>query len=150
MWRALPAPPGAGGLASVRASAERVDAFLDAELDHYRLGADRAVIVGFSQGAMMAMHVALRRAQPVAGVLGYSGNLAAPELLIRELRTRPTTLLVHGGMDHLMPVQTTLDAAGALRSAGVTVRTEIVPGVAQAIDDRGIALGAAFLMQVLG
>ena len=72
MWRPVPAPPGAAGLASVRASAEQLDAFIDAELDHYRLDADRMVIVGFSQGAMMAMHVALS-----AGATGESARTPA-------------------------------------------------------------------------
>ncbi len=149
-WRTLPAPPGVDGLASVRGNAACVDALIDAELAQHGLCADRVVIVGFSQGAMMAMHVAPRRAHEVAGLLGYSGNLAAPELLEPEMRTRPTTLLVHGDADPLMPVQATLDAAAALRAAGVAVQTEIVPGVAHAIDDRGTALGAGFLLRVLG
>ena len=58
-----------------------LDRFLDAELARYRLAADRLVLVGFSQGTMMALHVGLRRAAAPAGIVAYSGLLAGPEHL---------------------------------------------------------------------
>ena len=36
-------------------------------------------LVGFSQGTMMALHVALRRVAPVAAIVGYSGMLVLEE-----------------------------------------------------------------------
>ncbi len=62
-----------------------------------------AALVGFSQGTMMALFVGLRRAKPLAGILGYSGRLIAPDLLSSELRSRPPVLLVHGTEDPLVP-----------------------------------------------
>lgn len=148
-WRSLPAPPGEDGMTGVRASAAHVNALIDRELQRYGLRDAQLVLVGFSQGTMMALHVAPRRPQPVAGVLGYSGNLTAPELLAQELRSRPPALLVHGGADPLMPPQTTLDAAATLTALGFTVHTAIVPEMQHGIDARGLALGAEFLARVL-
>src|SRR2546423_835087 len=56
-----------------------LDRFLDAELARYRLLADRLVLVGFSQGTLMALPVGLRRATAPAGIVAYSGLLARPD-----------------------------------------------------------------------
>ena len=47
-------------------SVDDLNAFLDEVLAREGLGADRMVLVGFSQGTMMALHVAPRRAAQVA------------------------------------------------------------------------------------
>ena len=75
---------------------------------------DRLVLVGFSQGTMMALHVGLRRAVAPAGIVGYSGLLAGPEHL-GEITARPPILLVHGEADDLIPVDS---AASGARAAG--------------------------------
>ena len=49
---------------------------------------ERTVLVGFSQGTMMALHVGLRRAAPLAGIVGFSGRLLEPERLAAETRRR--------------------------------------------------------------
>ena len=46
-------------------------------------------LVGFSQGAMMSLHIAPRRAPAIAGVVAISGRLLAPELLATETVSRP-------------------------------------------------------------
>ena len=58
-----------------------IDAFLDAELSRLGLDESRLALVGFSQGAMMALHVGLRRRLAPAALLGYSGMLVGPEHL---------------------------------------------------------------------
>jgi len=72
--------------AGVRSAAPFVEQFLDDTMAAYGLDESRTVLVGFSQGTMMALHVGLRRAQPLAGIIGFSGMLAAPESLAQEIR----------------------------------------------------------------
>ena len=55
------------------------------------------------QGTMMALHVGLRRAKPLAGIVGFSGMLAGPEVLQDEIKSRPPVLLVHGDSDEMLP-----------------------------------------------
>src|SRR6186713_1711134 len=45
-------------------AAPLLDRFLDAELARHKLPSGALALVGFSQGTMMALHVALRRAAP--------------------------------------------------------------------------------------
>ena len=58
---------------------EALDAFLDAELERHSLDDSRLALFGFSQGTMMALHTALRRPTPIAGVAGFSGHLVGVE-----------------------------------------------------------------------
>jgi len=95
-----------------------LNAWLDAVFAEYRLAPDRVVLFGFSQGAMMALHVAPRRPAPVAGVVSISGRLLQPEALIDEVVSRPPVLLVHGDMDEVVPAASLPQAAEALSRPG--------------------------------
>jgi phospholipase/carboxylesterase len=136
-------------LAGVRAAAVILDPFLDTALAERGLGTGDLALAGFSQGAMMSLFVGLRRPCPIAGILGYSGRLLAPELLQNELRSRPPILLVHGTADPLVPYESLADAHAALVSAGVPVETLTCPGTGHAIDEAGLRRGGAFLKEVL-
>jgi phospholipase/carboxylesterase len=136
-------------LAGLRAAVPSLDAFIDEELQKRGLTEADTALVGFSQGTMMSLYIGLRRAKPLAGILGYSGRLIAPELLASELRSRPPVLLVHGTHDPLVPFESLAHAEAALKTAGVPVETLACPGIEHAIDPEGLQRGGAFLKQVL-
>ncbi|HEY6982770.1 alpha/beta hydrolase [Reyranella sp.] len=132
--------------AGVRAAAPFVDAFLDEKLAQYGLDEARTVLMGFSQGTMMALHVGLRRTRQLAGIVGFSGMLAAPEALGPEIRSRPPVLLLHGDSDEMLPHILTQRAAEVLRQHGVQVRMHIAQGVGHGIDQTGLSHAARFLL----
>ena len=136
-------------LAGVRAAAPFLDAFIDDALARCGLDDADLALVGFSQGTMMSLFVGLRRGNPVAGILGFSGRLLAPELLAAELRSRPRTLLVHGTDDPLVPYESLAAAQAALASAGVPVETLTCNGIGHSIDENGLRRGGSFLKDVL-
>jgi phospholipase/carboxylesterase len=136
-------------LAGVEAAAPVLQAFLDQELERYGLEDRQMALLGFSQGGMMALYVAPRRAQPCAGVLSYSGALVGGEDLLRGARSRPPILLVHGDADPVVPFQALGAAKAGLEAAGFSVLAEARPGLAHGIDNEGLSLGAAFLSKVL-
>lgn len=136
-------------LAGIRAAAPILDAFLDACMEEYRVPAGRVALVGFSQGTMMSLHVAPRRAERLAGVVGFSGALVGGEALAAEIETRPPTLLVHGDADEIVPVQASEAAAVGLDGLGVPVRLVVRPGLPHSIDGPGMAEAAAFLKAAL-
>ncbi len=133
----------------VSSAAPILDAFLDAELVRHKLTDDRLALVGFSQGTMMALHVAPRRAKKIAGVVGYSGLIPGPEFLAAEVKHRPPVLLVHGDADPLIPSMALFAATRVLGDAGFKVEWHVQPGLAHGIDQRGLDLGSDFLKRVL-
>src|SRR5258705_9742224 len=116
-------------LAGVRAAAPMLDGFIDEELQKRGFDESDTALVGFSQGTMMALFVGLRRAKPLAGILGYSGRLIAADLLASELRSRPPVLLVHGTVDPMVPFEAMADAEAALKRAAVPVETLACVGI---------------------
>ena len=133
----------------VAAAAPILDAFLDATLEAHRLDDSALALVGFSQGTMMSLHVAPRRARAIAGVVGFSGALVGAEDLATELRSTPPVLLVHGDADQVVPFSAMAAAQSALSAAGVEVTTERRPGLPHSIDEVGLEKAAAFLARRL-
>lgn len=130
-------------------SAAAIDAFLDARLAEEGLAPEALALIGFSQGTMMALHVAPRRAAPVAGVIGFSGRLIAPERLAAEAVVTPPVLLVHGDADEMVPFASMGEAADSLAAAGFEVYTHVSRGVGHGIAPDGLSLALQFLRRVL-
>ncbi|MEZ5844530.1 MAG: dienelactone hydrolase family protein [Hyphomicrobiaceae bacterium] len=133
----------------VLAARPLVDRYLDGVLDETGVEPDRLALFGFSQGAMMALHVGLRRAAAPAAILAYSGRLAAPELLTAEIACRPPVLLVHGMEDGIISVDALAEARESLRRAGVPVTGHTIADLGHGIDETGLDLGARMLEQAL-
>ena len=135
-------------LAGVQAAAPVLDAFLDETMAAHGLDEAKTVLVGFSQGTMMALHVGLRRKNQLAGIVGFSGMRAGAELLQSQLQNKPPVLLVHGDSDEMLPHGLTQRAAEALTAAGLEVGVHIAKGVGHSIDETGLQLAARFLLNV--
>ena len=135
-------------LTGTQGAAPVLDAFIDAELTRHDLQEENLALVGFSQGTMMALHVAPRRPRAVAGILGFSGLLAGPELLADEAVVKPPILLIHGDADEMLPVQNLHDAVQALGAADFSVEWHISQGAGHTIAQDGLDLGMAFLQRI--
>lgn len=136
--------------AGAAAAAPMLDAFLTAELEAAGLPSNRLLVVGFSQGTMMALHVGLRRTETVAGIVGISGMLVAPDHLQADIRSRPPVLLIHGTEDEVVPFRSMDLANTALTAAGVGVEMHVSPGLGHSVGQDGLEAAAAFARTVIG
>ncbi|WP_112323075.1 alpha/beta hydrolase [Oceanibium sediminis] len=132
------------------ASAQSLNDWLDALATDTDLGAERTVLVGFSQGTMMSLHVAPRRPEPVAAIVGFSGRLMMPGQLAAEAISKPPVLLIHGDQDEVVPHASMGEAAAALSGAGFDVSTHTSPGTAHGIAPDGLGLALSFIRAALG
>jgi phospholipase/carboxylesterase len=128
----------------VRAAAPMLNAFLDAELARHRLSEADLLLIGFSQGAMMALHVGLRRSRPPAGIVSHSGMLVADPRFAFEIKGRPPVLLTHGAADEVLPAACLPAAEAMLKAVGVPVEAHLVPGLGHGIDETTLRLALAF------
>ncbi|MEO1039850.1 MAG: dienelactone hydrolase family protein [Pseudomonadota bacterium] len=129
----------------VRSAAATAEHFIQSELKRWSLEPQDLMLVGFSQGTMMALHVGLRRETAPAGILGFSGALAGPERLKKEMTVKPPVLLIHGDRDDVLPVGMTLAAAQGLAEAGHGAEFHISPGITHSIGPDGLELGGEFI-----
>ena len=135
-------------LRGAKTAAPYLDRYIDHILASRKLPPQKLALAGFSQGTIMALYTGLRRPQPIAGILGYSGILVGAETLAVEKKGGPPVLLVHGTMDEVVPYGYQEMSAEGLRRAGIPVDCISRPGLGHGIDDVGIAEGLRFLRQI--
>ena len=135
----------------LRRAADDLNAFLDGVMVDEDLLPEQVMVLGFSQGTMMALHVLPRREDPVAGIVAFSGRLLEPELLADEALCKPPVLLIHGDQDDVVPPQSPPLAAEALQEAGwKEVYAHIMKGTAHGIAPDGLSVALAFMRDRLG
>ncbi|MEO1274953.1 MAG: dienelactone hydrolase family protein [Pseudomonadota bacterium] len=137
-------------MVSFSAAVDLLDRYVTAAMAAEGVGPAQTALVGFSQGTMMSLHVAPRRPQPVAGVVGFSGRLLVGERLGAEMKSKPPVLLVHGDRDDVIPVAALEATRQGLASAGVEVIAHVSPGTPHGIAPDGLGLAASFLREKLG
>ncbi|UWQ94294.1 alpha/beta fold hydrolase [Rhodobacteraceae bacterium M385] len=152
-WFPIPWIDGSSEAAAAEGMARAVvdlNAFLDHVMEEHGVSAAETAIVGFSQGTMIALHVAPRREEEFAAVVGFSGRLLEPEALAEEVVVRPPVLLIHGDADDVVPPQSLPEAAEGLEAAGwEEVYAHVMKGTAHGIAPDGLSVALAFLKDKL-
>jgi phospholipase/carboxylesterase len=132
--------------AGVRAAAPMLDAFLSEVLAERRLPDRHLALVGFSQGAMLALHVGLRRPRQIGAIVAFSGAVYDTDnLLAGEIKSRPPVLMIHGEADQVVPFATMTASKELLKANGVPAKSMRRPGVGHEMDDDGVIAAGDFL-----
>jgi len=131
--------------AGLESTAPLLDAFLDQALAQRRLPDSHLALVGFSQGAILALHVGIRRPKQMAAIVAFSGALYGNTDLAADLRSKPPVLMIHGEADPLVPFSAMTSTKDLLKSAGVPVKSMRRPGLGHEMDDDGVIAAGDFL-----
>jgi phospholipase/carboxylesterase len=121
--------------------------FLDDLWNQTGLTAGDTILAGFSQGAMMALHVGLSLREPPMGILAFSGAFLPPEGF-GTASAYPPVALIHGDMDTMVDPACSVEAEAALKAAGVPVRHHVSRGTAHGIAPDGLAFASAFIAEL--
>jgi phospholipase/carboxylesterase len=93
----------------------------------------QTTLIGFSQGAIMALESTQLDSPPAARVVALSGRFARPPLIAHaSVRTH----LMHGDADAVMPVRGAVDALAQLQGLGAAATLDRFPGLGHGIDGR--------------
>ncbi len=135
-------------LARVVAARGPFDRLLRATIAAHGFGdrPERVALVGFSQGAIMALDALASGRQALAAVVAFSGRLASPPPLLSPARATPA-LLIHGEDDPIVPAGESRQAAQALQELGVETRLHILPGVDHCIAPAAALMARNFLSE---
>jgi len=137
-------------VAGLRDAAPRLASTIAAAQARWGVGPGDIALVGFSQGAMMALHLGLRQPTAPGAIIALSGALVDAVRLPEEITARPPVLLVHGADDEVVNPASLASAERALAAVGVPVLAQLRPGLGHAIDEEVAALARAFLCQAFG
>ena len=110
------------------------------------LTAADAILCGFSQGAMMALHVGTSLDQELRAVVAFSGALIPAEGFLEARFAKPPVALIHGEFDPVVDPDLSRESAQVLADAGFEVRLHISPGVGHGIAPDGLQFATDFLL----
>lgn len=151
-WFPIPWIDGSSEERSLRGmyrSAEIFGDWLDQMIEGVGVTPDRTFLFGFSQGTMMSLHHGVRRVDPLAGIVGFSGRLMVPETLQEDKRSDPPILLIHGDIDAVVPPSEMPIAHQALSNAGFEVDTHVSRGMGHGIAPDGLGRAVEFIQRNL-
>ena len=135
---------------SREAAVDDLNAFLDALIVDEDIISEQLALFGFSQGTMMSLQIGPRREDIIAGIVGFSGRLLQPDLLIEEVKNRPPVLLLHGDQDEVVTPNSLSDAAVGLEKAGFKeVFAHVMKGTGHGISPDGLSVALAFMRDKL-
>ena len=101
------------------------------------VGPDKTILVGFSQGSIMALESTQLQPALAGRVIAFSGRF------VLEPKVAPTATvinLIHGSADTVIEADHSLAAARKLKTLGAEVTVDIVPGMTHGIDARMVLL----------
>jgi phospholipase/carboxylesterase len=117
--------------------------WIDARLAERHIAPEKLMVLGFSQGAMVANRLALERTPPPRRTVGIGGMLAVPPVVLPT--THPHVLVIHGEDDERIAVDQGRSAAAELQARGAVVELAVIPGLGHRIDEQVLRRTATFL-----
>ena len=140
-------PAGPDRTARADAAADTVALRVDALQKASGVSSRDTALIGFSQGASVALEIARRHPEAASIVLAYAARLVRP---MRDgERPNATIHLIHGEYDSIVPLAHAQAAYRGLVAAGADVSLDIAAGLAHGIDQDMVNLGTWRLMRTL-
>ena len=121
--------------------------FLKKKLKDYNLQYKDLILVGFSQGTMVALNLTLTMKEEVKGVLGYSGGVILTKSGKIEIISKPNICLVHGKNDEVVPKKMMETTKIILKDNNIDVDTHLIENLGHSIDQNCLEIGQNFLVK---
>jgi len=122
---------------------------LKKKLKDHNLNYKDLILVGFSQGTMIALNLALTIKEEVRGVLGYSGGVILTKSGKIEINSKPKVCLVHGKEDEVVPKKMMEATEIVLKDSNIDVNTHLIENLGHSINQEGLEIGQNFLVNYL-
>jgi phospholipase/carboxylesterase len=103
---------------------------------------------GFSQGCMMSINVGLSDKEKFAGIIGFSGKIINRNELGNRILSKPSTLLIHGDQDEIVPPVNLLEAKDFFERNKIDITTKMLKGCGHNIPVEASSLGLTFLKKI--
>ena len=128
---------------------EKLNIFLDQVLDNAQLEPNKLALVGFSQGCMMSIQIALKKKKQISCLIGYSGKIINQKHLSNNIHSKPKIFLMHGANDPIVSPTYLLEAKEYLKNQGIKIKTKMFKDCEHKIPVEGASHGLGFLRKNL-
>jgi predicted esterase len=134
-------------------SALRVVADLVARLGEQGIPPERVALLGFSQGACLALEAAARNPRRYAGVIGFSGGLIGPPGTSFDYAgslERTPVFIGSSDVDPHIPKERVEESAVALDRLGAAVDVRLYPGMGHTVNREELEAARSLLEDAFG
>ena len=107
---------------AIDAKARQINSFIDELQKKYGIDNAHTYLIGFSQGAMLALYTAISRSAQIGGVFALSGLIAGRKLLAKKVNSLPPVYLFHGRNDLKVQFKTLNSTIFWLKRHGLAVK----------------------------
>ena len=121
--------------------------YVDGLLSEYGLGYNDLILCGFSQGAMCALYSGLMCPHKIAGIVSFSGILAAKGYIEKHGKSKPDCLIMHGKDDDKIRFDALDFTKKNLLDLGCKVSALEVKSSGHRICSEAIALASDFIKE---
>ena len=128
---------------------EKLNTFLNQVLDDFQLKFNNLALVGFSQGCMLSIQIALKKKEQINCLVGYSGKIINHKYLSNNIHSKPKIFLMHGANDTIVSPTHLLEAKEYLANRGLKIKTRLFKDCEHRIPVEGSSLGLGFLKKNL-
>ncbi len=129
---------------------------IEEKLSELGLSHKDLILIGFSQGTMMAIDFALRAKEKICAVIGFSGTIVPPkdvdELIAKNfpnnssgIENKTPFCLIHGIDDEVLSIDYMRKSVEFLKSQGFTVASLEIPNLRHSIDKSGVDFAIEFI-----
>jgi phospholipase/carboxylesterase len=124
-------------------------AYIDENLAKYKLHYKNLILIGFSQGSMMAMQLAPRLPEACLAVVAFSGALVNPKALAEEALSKPAICLIHGEEDQVVSSTQHRLSARALKAIQIPFEEHLIKELGHSINLKALDIAKNFLIKSL-
>ena len=116
--------------------ANRINRFIYEIQQQYHVADQKTFIIGFSQGAMLALYTALSRDNKLGGCFVISGLVAGKDKLEQDINSYPEIYLFHGLKDDVVLPKTIDFSADWLKKHNIDFKLETFENLNHKIDNQ--------------
>ncbi len=120
-------------------------ALIESLQEAHGIGPENTILIGFSQGTMMALSCALGHPKLARAVIGFSGGLYMDPHFIKAAPQFLNVHLIHGEEDEVVPFEASLDTANLLDDLGFKVELCLIPHLDHEINQDALFEAQTFL-----
>lgn len=119
----------------IDACAEEINKFIFDQQKKYDINNTKTFLIGFSQGAMLALYTALTSPTPLSGVFMLSGLVAARKVLSTKISSYPPVYMFHGEQDTKVQYKTLTHSIKWLQKMNIPIKYTVYQNLAHQINE---------------
>lgn len=103
------------------------------------------VLIGFSQGSMMALHFALNLNEKIKGIISFSGACISQNNIVRKFFS--PICMIHGQLDEVIKIEYLHSSSVFLKHLGFHVESHEIANLGHSIDMKGLKIASDFILK---